>query len=108
MTARLHRLKSWTMFYNDIYIGNRTSDIRSTLDRRFAVGDFLLLQEWDPVKNVYTGEETYVVITYIQQNKSNPCAISHDAIKDGYAVLSIFIWDGDDPKIEEILPETQA
>lgn len=84
-----HELKSWTMFYKDIITGDRTSDIRYNGDRRFKVGDFLLLKEWDPVANVYTGREHTVKITYIQTNKSNPCAISHLALHDDYVVLSI-------------------
>jgi len=84
-----HQLKSWTMFYKDILSGNRTSDIRSTADRHFHVGDLMRLEEFDPVKFKYTGEFAYVEITYIQQNKSNPCAISNDALRDDYAVLSI-------------------
>lgn len=85
----IHTLKSWSMFYKDIESGIRTSDIRCTDDRRFLVGDQMLLQEFDPVKFVYTGREQLVDITYIQTNKSNPCAISNDALKDNYAVLSI-------------------
>lgn len=86
---RQHVLRSWTMFFNGILDGTRTSDIRKTDDRHFLVGDYLLLQEYDPVEECYTGREQRVQITYIQQNKSNPCAISHLAIADGYAVLSI-------------------
>lgn len=88
MTPVTHIVKSWSMFYNDILTGERTSDIRKN-DRRYAVGDFLVLREFDPVNNEYTGREQLVEITYMQQNKSNPCAISNDALKDGYAVLSI-------------------
>ena len=89
MTRETHVLKSWTMFFGDILNGTRTSDIRYTGDRRFLVGDHMDLREWDPVKNEYTGRSQLVEITYIQQNKSNPCAISHDAIRDDHAVLSI-------------------
>jgi hypothetical protein len=85
----LHELKSWSMFFRDIITGQRTADIRCHLDRRFRVGDNMLLLEWDPVKNVYTGREALVKITYIQTNKSNPCAISHLALADDYSVLSI-------------------
>lgn len=85
----IHTLKSWSMFYRDIESGIRTSDIRCTDDRRFYVGDTMVLKEFDPVKFEYTGREQEVEITYIQTNKSNPCAISHDALKDNYAVLSI-------------------
>lgn len=84
-----HVLKSWTMFFKDIVSGDRTSDIRYNGDRRFKVGDLLLLREWDPVINKYTGDEEKARITYIQTNKSNPCAISHLALHDDYVVLSI-------------------
>lgn len=84
----IHRVKSWSMFFTDILAGTRTSDIRLN-DRRYAVGDIMVLNEWDPVKDKYTGRVHRVEITYLQQNKSNPCAISHDALKDGYVVLSI-------------------
>lgn len=85
----IHKLKSWTLFYNDILSGIRTSDIRCTDDRRFLVGDQMELNEFDPVKFEYTGRQQMVEITYVQTNKSNPCAISNDALRDNYAVLSI-------------------
>jgi len=84
-----HELKSWSMFYKGIISGERTSDIRCTLDRRFAVGDKLLLCEFDPVNQRYTGRTCNANITYIQQQNSNPCAISEFAIHPDYAVLSI-------------------
>lgn len=89
MDREIHVLKSWSMFFTDIRSGIRTSDIRSTKDRRFKVGDIMHLKEFDPVKFEYTGREEKVEITYIQTNKSNPCAISYDALADDYAVLSI-------------------
>lgn len=85
----VHKVKSWSMFYNDIVAGIRTSDIRYTGDRRFMVGDQMELNEFDPVKFEYTGRTQMVEITYVQTNKSNPCAISNDALRDDYAVLSI-------------------
>lgn len=103
MNTETHRLKSWTMFFKDIATGERTSDIRSTEDRRFQVGDTLDLQEFDPVTFNYTGRYLYATITYVQTNKSNPCAISHLALADEYAVLSIKtngrIYTIDDPDI---------
>lgn len=83
-----HVVKSWSMFYRDIETGERTSDIREN-DRRYAVGDTMDLREFDPVKNRYTGRSQFVKITYIQTNKSNPCAISQFALHDDYVVLSI-------------------
>lgn len=89
MDQYTHVLKSWPMFFNGILSGDRTSDIRYTGDRRFKVGDLMLLKEWDPINGEYTGRQQYVKITYIQTNKSNPCAISDKALSDDYAVLSI-------------------
>jgi uncharacterized protein YqfB (UPF0267 family) len=85
----LHILKSWSMFFQDIVTGQRTSDIRSKIDRRFVVGDLMELNEFDPVKFVYTGKQAVVQISYIQTNKSNPCAISAEALHPDYTVLSI-------------------
>lgn len=87
--VRVHELKSWSMFYQDIILGDRTSDIRSEEDRDFRVGDYLRLLEWDPVKGAYTGRRALVQVTYLQRNKSNPCAISREALAEGYCVLSI-------------------
>ena len=87
-TPTTHVVKSWSMFFADILSGDRTSDIRLN-DRRYAVGDRMLLNEFDPVRGTYTGRQQLVLITYLQQNKSNPCAISRDALRDDYVVLSI-------------------
>lgn len=87
-TIHLHFVKSWSMFYKDIITGIRTSDIRLN-DRRYRVGDEMCLEEFDPVGQEYTGNTTFVEITYIQTNMSNPCAISHLALHKDYVVLSI-------------------
>lgn len=84
-----HVLKSWSMFFTDIVAGVRTSDIRFHGDRRFRVNDLLLLNEYDPVRQTYTGRGALARITYIQVNKSNPCAISEQALHPDYSVLSI-------------------
>lgn len=88
--SNVHRVKSWSMFFTDILSGERTSDIRRN-DRRYRVGDYMLLQEYDPVTGSYTGRTQAVQITYLQGNKSNPCAISRDALHNDYVVLSIKI-----------------
>lgn len=93
MKSETHVLKSWTLFFSDILTGERTSDIRATNDRRFMKGDLMELQEWDPVRGKYTGRWAKVEITYVQTNKSNPCAISREALRDDYTVLSIKLLD---------------
>ncbi len=82
-------LKSWSMFFDDIKRGIRTSDIRCTDDRSFSIGDILVLKRYDPVKAEFTGDEMTVEVTYVQNSRSNPCAISADALRHNYVVLSI-------------------
>lgn len=93
MKRETHLLKSWTLFFSDILSGERTSDIRATMDRRFMKGDLMELQEWNPINGMYTGRWAHVEITYVQTNKSNPCAISREALRDDYTVLSIKLLD---------------
>lgn len=96
MKQETHVLKSWTLFFSDIISGERTSDIRATNDRRFMKGDLMELQEWNPITGKYTGRFAMVEITYVQTNKSNPCAISREALRDDYTVLSIKLLFNED------------
>lgn len=67
-----HNLKTWPSNYADIKSGKKPFDVRR-FDRDYAVGDRLMLQEWDPdgVPDVgdkpgaYTGKSQAVEITYI-------------------------------------------
>lgn len=93
MKQETHVLKSWTLFFSDILTGERTSDIRATNDRRFMKGDLMELQEWNPITGKYTGRFAFVEITYVQTNKSNPCAISREALRDDFTVLSVKLKD---------------
>ena len=65
-----HALKTWPEFYEAIDSGEKTFEVRR-FDRPFKVGDTLLLQEWEPTNQVYTGRELRRTITYILpgQNK---------------------------------------
>lgn len=52
-----HYLKTWPNFYQEIVTGDKTFEIRNGSDRFFQSGDTLILQEYDPVQQVYTGRE---------------------------------------------------
>jgi hypothetical protein len=47
---KLHTLKIWPHWLDEIQTGRKTFDIRSTLDRVFQAGDQLMLNAWDPVR----------------------------------------------------------
>ena len=59
-----HELKIWTGYISAIVEGWKRHEIRKA-DRDFKVGDELLLREWDPKTEKYTGKQVLVVITYI-------------------------------------------
>lgn len=81
-----HIMKSWPWLFQAIKDGTKLHDIRGN-DRRFQVGDWCLLQEFDPCTGVYTGRELNVIITYITSNMT-PCALSSAVLHHDYAVLS--------------------
>lgn len=84
---RVHAVKSWVHFFQAIKRGDKTHDLRKD-DRGYAVGDQLLLQEYDPFTGKYTGDELYVWVTFIT-DRVTPCAFSGAVLDPGYAILSI-------------------
>jgi hypothetical protein len=70
MTSKLHELKTWPQFFDAIVDRSKAFELRVD-DRNFAVGDRLLLREWDPevsgrnTDDHYTGREMIVDVTYI-------------------------------------------
>jgi len=58
-----HKLKTWQPYFDDIASGKKTFDIRKD-DRNFQVGDSLLLLEWSPEKENYTGLFLHFEVIY--------------------------------------------
>lgn len=87
--SRTHHLKSWPQFFNPIRDGVRTHELRRN-DRNFAVGDFLVLHEFDPVNQRYTGEKCDVQVTSMT-SFSEPCAVSNEAMNPNFCILSILV-----------------
>lgn len=78
-TGNTHDLKCWPSYFDVILSGVKPFEIRSEADRQFAVGDVLLLREWDPASDMYTGRTCGRRITYILRG--------FPGIEPGYAVL---------------------
>lgn len=64
MNATVHVLKTWPEYFQPVLLGVKTFEKRRN-DRDFRVGDRLLLQEWDPETQRYTGRELWAHVTYI-------------------------------------------
>jgi Domain of unknown function (DUF3850) len=83
-----HVLKCWPQFFDAISAEAKTHDLRRSDDRDFRVGDVMLLREFDPNKNTYTGRTLKVAITYITC-ADQACALSNRALHPDYCILSI-------------------
>lgn len=77
-----HALKTWPEYYKLIVSGEKPFELRKD-DRPFVVGDTLILQEFNPEKNEYTGKESEFNIGYILRNAPN------FGLKKGFCILGL-------------------
>jgi ASC-1-like (ASCH) protein len=61
---RIHNLKTWTEYFEAVCDGRKTFEIRKN-DRDFRVNDVLLLREYDPKTDTYSGRELWATVTYL-------------------------------------------
>lgn len=77
----LHALKTIQPFFDNVKNGIKTFEIRKR-DRSFHIDDILILQEYDPTNNTYTGSLICVQITDILYDKPEY------GLMPGYCIIS--------------------
>ena len=77
-----HELKTWPAFFADLKTGQKTFELRKN-DRNFQVGDLLILREYYPEEDRYTGCKCKRKITHVLRYAPS------FGLEVGYAVLSI-------------------
>lgn len=77
----IHELKTWPEYFKRIFLGDKNFEVRKT-DRDFQINDILLLREFDPLTNDYTGHEISKHVFYILRG-------GQFGIKEGYCVMSL-------------------
>jgi hypothetical protein len=87
-----YALKCWPQFFDEIRSGRKKHDLRRGDDRKFKVGDLLLLREFDPYFESYTGRSMKVRVTYVT-SADLPCALSKDALHPDFCILSIALCE---------------
>ena len=98
-----HHLKSWPQFFKPIREGTRTHELRRN-DRSFTIGDVLVLHEFDPATQCYSGEQCEVRITSIT-SFAEPCAVSNEAMNPNFCILSIRVHNDETiPRADFELP----
>ena len=77
---KIHELKTWPRFFQAVWDGRKTLEIRKN-DRAYQVGDILLLQEWEPDLCEYTGLVVACKVTHIVNEQP--------FVPEGYVAMSI-------------------
>ena len=78
-----HSLKVWPEFYRDLESGKKNFEVRRD-DQDFAVGDMLILHEYNNVQQGYTGNSVHREIIYILPERSSMLGI-----EKGFCVLGL-------------------
>jgi hypothetical protein len=78
----IHRLKTIQPYYGKVRNKQKRFEIRKA-DREFKVGDTLILQEYDPILQTYSGRECAVKVLYILTDAKEY------GLMDGYCLMSI-------------------
>lgn len=76
-----HELKTVNPHFTDVWEGRKTFEIRKN-DRDFKIGDSLILKEYDPSTDSYSGRKITCQITHILQG-------GEYGIDPDYCILSI-------------------
>lgn len=81
-------LKTSENHFNDIWIGLKTFEMRSTADRTFKPGQHLMLREAQLNSSIFTGHAIEVSITHVLTSEMFP-----KGLKPKFACLSIQVLD---------------
>lgn len=80
----VHELKTWSIYFNLIKSGEKPFELRKN-DRGFLVGHELLLREYDPLTQSYTGQTLRRKISYILQDPE----AENFGLKPGYCIMAL-------------------
>lgn len=69
--TRVHYLKTWSSSFVAVADGCKPYELRKD-DRFFAVGDYVVLTEWNPVTKKYSGRAVKFKIGYITRHGEIP------------------------------------
>lgn len=87
----VHELKTWPEPFGAIVDGWKTFEFRKA-DRNYEEGDRVLLREWSPVTETYTGRELGAEVGYVLRAGTF-------GVPEGYCAFSLI-------DVEEVGPNT--
>ena len=80
--------KCWPEFFEKVFSGEKKFEVRLA-DFECSVGDLILLKEYDPKTQRYTGRKLIRKVTYIIRTKDFDFWTSADVEKHGYQIISL-------------------
>jgi ASC-1-like (ASCH) protein len=78
--------KVWPEYFEKILSGEKTFELRLA-DWKCCEGDVLVLQEWDPVKEAYTGRQVEKRATCVVRTKGQRFFSDEDVEMYGFQVI---------------------
>lgn len=81
MKPTIHELKTWNEYFSMVFSGSKSFEVRKN-DRDFKLLDEVLLREFDPNTEKYTGRILHRRISYIFKG-------GQFGIEEGYVVLGL-------------------
>jgi predicted RNA-binding protein with PUA-like domain len=82
-----HQLKTWTEPFQAVWAGLKRYEVRVN-DRDYQVGDKLLLLEYFPEQDAYSGREIECLVTYITEKSwglpDDICVMSIDILRKAH------------------------
>ncbi|MCL6441855.1 MAG: DUF3850 domain-containing protein [Alicyclobacillus sp.] len=85
-----HEMKIWPQYFEAVVSGDKTFEVRFD-DRGFQRGDTLVLREWSPRDQQYTGRECKRLVTYVLHG-------GMFGLEKGYSIMSIV----DEAKVKRV------
>jgi len=79
--SKIHELKTWPPYFGELQIGRKTFEARKD-DRGFEKGDVLILREYDPSTQTYSGKELAFIAGYILRG-------GEFGVAEGYCIISL-------------------
>jgi Domain of unknown function (DUF3850) len=87
--TKKHELKCWPEFFAPVFSGAKTAELRYN-DRDYQVGDVLVLREWEPKADAYTGRECKRLVTHVLHGVGTVGAIAPlRGLSAKYVMLSL-------------------
>lgn len=81
--------KIWSEYFEKVLSGEKTFEFRLN-DFECEKGDILVLKEWDPDTNEYTGREIEKVVGYVGYLDKFPAFWSEEEVKKyGFQIISL-------------------